>query len=170
MFGRWLRNLRQEETLQDASEELKVVVRRELSQADEETVLVVAAVAGLLAAVAYADRDYSPREEERVQRELGRMHGMTQRGVDAICAVLRARVIEMSTLQTPRYCRILLELADLQLRREVLDTLVEIAAVDGAIDTVEVNTLRLLATALGLGQDDYNTAQAKHRERLSVLG
>lgn len=144
-------------------------VRTELRGADEETVQVVAAISGLLGAVAYADREYSAGEEARVRAELARVHGMTEAGIDAICAVLRAHVVEFSTVQAPRFARALLELADRELRVEVLETLVELAAADGAIEVAEVNVLRLLTTALGLSQDDYNAAQAKHRDRILAL-
>jgi uncharacterized tellurite resistance protein B-like protein len=144
-------------------------VQRELPEADEETVLVVAAIAGLLGAVAYADRTYGPDEEARVRSELSRVHGMTPPGIEAVCTVLRAHIVEMSTVQAPRHARLLLELCDRELRVEVLDTLVELAAADGTIDTAEVNALRLLTNALGLTQHDYNDAQAKHRARLKVL-
>lgn len=169
MFGRWLRGSNRGRSA-DAREELAAVVRVQLPEADEETVFVVAAIAGLLAAVAYADRNYGPAEEERVQQELGRVHGMSPAGVEAICGVLRARVLEMSTLQIPGHCRTLMELADQELRTDVLQTLVALAAADGTIETAEVNALRLLTGALGLSQDDYNRAQEKYRDRLSVLG
>lgn len=169
VFGRWLRSAR-EATPTDAREELQATVRLALPDADEETALVVAAIAGLLGAIAYADRSYGPEEEQRVRNELSRVHGMTESGIDAICALLRTHVVEMSTVQAPRHCRLLIELCDRELRVEVLETLVGLAAADGNINAAEVNTLRLLTGALGLSQDDYNEAQAKHRERLNVLG
>ena len=115
-------------------------------------------------------RTYSEAEEARVRRELERVHGMTAAGIAAISAVLREHVIEVSTVQAPRYSRMLLDLCDRELRVEVLDTLVELAAADGVIETAEVNVLRLLTTSLGLSQDDYNAAQTKHRERIKILG
>lgn len=144
-------------------------MRRELPAADEDTVLVVGAIAGLLVAVAYADRRYAHAEEAGVRRELERVNGMTPAGIEAICTVLRENVIEVSTVQVPRYCRLLLDLCDRELRVEVLETLVDLAASDGVIDQAEVNLLRLTTTALGLSQDDYNAAQAKYRERLRTL-
>lgn len=169
VFGRWLRSALRAEVPAGA-ERLWDVVRRELPDADDETVYVVGSIAGLLVAIAYADRRYSSDEETRVRRELERVHGMTASGIDAICAVLREHVVEVSTVQAPRYSRLLLELCDRELRVEVLETLVELAAADGVIDTAEVNMLRLMTTSLGLSQDDYNAAQAKHRERLTTLG
>lgn len=168
MFGRWLKNLTEPRPLEGA-EHVEAAVRQVLAEADQETVRVVTAIAGLLGAVAYADRDYSDQEEELVRAELGRVRGMTPEGVEAICALLRGHIVEVATVQTPRYCRALVELADRELRVEVLQLLVDLAAADGVISQSETNLVRGLAVALGLTQDDYNRAQAVHRERLAVM-
>lgn len=168
MFGRWL-NQATKVPDPPAAAGLENAVRTALPEADQETVLVVVAIAGLLAAVAYADRKYSPEEAQRVRTELGRLHGMTQASGDAVTRVLEANLIELSTIETPRFCRVLRELGDTELRLEVLAMLVDIAAEDGVISSEESNVLRRLTGALGLSQGDYNAFQAKHRERLGVL-
>ena len=61
------------------------------------------------------------------------------------------------------------ELGDRELRVEVLDVLVDVAAADGVLSTPETNLLRQVTTALGLSQTDYNEAQSRHRERLTAL-
>lgn len=168
MFGRWLKPSKETAPIAGA-ERLESVVSDSLPGADAGTVRVVTAIAGLLGAVAYADRDYSSDEEAVVQAELSRIEGMTPAGVSAICGLLRAHIIEVATVQTPRYCRALKELADRELRVEVLQLLVDVSAADGKVSHDETNVVRRLCAALGLSQDDYNDAQAKHRERLSVI-
>jgi uncharacterized tellurite resistance protein B-like protein len=148
---------------------LRASVARHLPGVDAETVTVVTSMAGLLGAVAYADRDYSAPEEARVRQELGRVQGMTQAGIDAICAVLREHIVEISTVQIPRYARALVELSDVELRREVLGALLDLAAADSSISLVETNLLRQITKSLGLSQDDYVELQAKHREHLDAL-
>ncbi len=167
MFGRWLKQAAPEPLV--GAESLLEVVRAELPGADAETVRVVSAIAGLLAAVAYADRDFSDAEEARLRIELGRIDGMTDDGVRAISAALRKHVVEISTVQVPRYARVLVELGDRDLRKEVLVSLVELCAADGEITHAETNVLRQLTTSIGLSQSDYNDAQQQHRERLAVL-
>jgi uncharacterized tellurite resistance protein B-like protein len=168
MFGRWLSRL------SDASDvpttaALEAAVRDALPAADRETVAMVVALAGLLGAVAYADRHYSPAEAERVRTELTRLHGISQTGAETIAKLLEGRLVELATIETPRFCRVLMSLADEELRREVLGMLVDLAAEDGVISSTESNMLRRLATSLGLSQEDYNDAQARHRSRLGVL-
>ena len=168
MFGRWLKPSAPV-TAPAGAEELEKLVREALGGQDEESVMVVVALAGLLGAAAYADRDYSTNEEEHVRSELLRVHGMTPAAVDVVCAALRRNIVHVSTVEVPRYCRVLRELGDRELRVEVLGVLVDVAAADGAITTQETNILRQITTALGLSQSDYNEAQAKHRERLAAL-
>ena len=168
MFGRWLKALTGAEDL-SAGGALRASIERELPGADAETITVVTSIAGLLGTVAYADRDYSAAEEARVRSELLRVQGMTQSGVDAICKTLRAHIVEISAVETPRFTRALLELADEDLRREVLGTMVELAAADESITLAETNVLRQLTTSLGLSQQDYLALQERHRQHLSIL-
>jgi uncharacterized tellurite resistance protein B-like protein len=168
MFGRWLRG-DAETARQSGAEALHASVARHLPGADTETVTVVTSMAGLLGAVAYADRDYSQAEEARVRQELARVQGMTASGVDAVCAVLREHIVEISTVQIPLYARSLVDLGDVELRREVLGALVELAAADESISLAETNLLRQITKSLGLSQDDYVELQARHRQHLASL-
>jgi uncharacterized tellurite resistance protein B-like protein len=165
VFGRWSRRAAADvegHALFDA-------VRAELPEVDLETAKIVTAVAGLLGGVAYADRQYSAPEEGRVRENLARVHGMTARGVDAIVKVLREHLLDIATVQAPRYCRVLREEADRDTRLEVLEMLADIAAADGEIKHEEVTLLRNTTQALGLDQADYNAVQGKHRDKLSLL-
>jgi uncharacterized tellurite resistance protein B-like protein len=168
MFGRWLRG-EVETAPQSGADALRESVERHLPGVDAETITVVTSMTGLLGAVAYADREYSLAEEARVRQELGRVQGMTNGGVDAICAVLREHIVEISTVQIPLYARKLVELADVELRREVLGALVELAAADESISLAETNLLRQITKSLGLSQNDYVELQTKHRQYLASL-
>jgi uncharacterized tellurite resistance protein B-like protein len=149
---------------------LQRAVQRELPGADDDTLRIVAAIAGVLGTVAYADRSYTPSEEQRIRADLERVAGLSASGVGAICAVLRDHIAEVSTIEAPVYARELLQLADRELRLQILDALVDVAAADDEIVVAETNLLRLTATALGLSQEEYNASQARHRDKLKVLG
>jgi uncharacterized tellurite resistance protein B-like protein len=167
MFGRWLKALSGNEDLSGGGA-LRAAIEHELPGADPESITVITAMAGLLGTVAYADRDYSPIEEARVRAELLRVQGMTSSGVDAICKTLREHIVEISSVDTPRFARAMRELADEDLRREVLSALVELAAADEAITLAETNLLRQLTNSLGLSQQDYLAAQDRHRQHLKL--
>ncbi|MFO7181319.1 MAG: TerB family tellurite resistance protein [Pseudomonadota bacterium] len=167
MFGRFRKSAAPREPT--GGERLEAAVRNALPDADTETIHVVTAMAGLLAAVAYADRTFSDAELARVRQELGRIHGMTSAGLDAICSVLEQHLVEFSTLEIPRCCRTLLDLADRELRVEILEALVALGAADGSLSTPETNVLRLVTKSLGLSQQDYNEAQRHYRERIAAI-
>jgi len=158
-----------EQPLDDAGAELLAVVRQHMPGADDETQRIVYALAGLLITVAYADREFSTQEQKHTAEALHNVQGLEASGVEAILSLLRHRSIELATTQSQRFCRTLREEASHDLRLEILRLLVGLAAVDGAITLDEVARLRGLTEALGLNQDDYNTAQAEHREKITFL-
>lgn len=165
MFGRHSRT--NPERL-DTGAELLEAVRTSLRGADEETARIVTAIAGLMAGIAYADRDWSETEESRVRAGLERINGLDAYGAAAISAVLHRNVVEISTTQAQRFTRELRELADRDLRFEVLEMLVDLAAADGSISYEEIAVLRNTTAALGLTQDDYNAVQSRYRDKLGL--
>src|SRR5690606_24151384 len=122
-----------------------------------------------LASVAYADRVVTADEEAFLKSELSRIQGVGDKGVEAIYRTLTEHILQISTLERQRHTRALAEHADRDLRLQVLQVLVDLAAADGGISLTEVTQLRSITTALGLTQEDYNEVQSRHREKLSVL-
>jgi uncharacterized tellurite resistance protein B-like protein len=140
-----------------------------MTAADDATLEIVAAIAGLLGAVAYADQEVQASEWRQLKQELSRIRGLDRDGIRAVCAALEAHIVDISTSQLPRYTRALRDHASRELRIEILGLLLDLAAVDGTVSVDEVNLLRQTAAALGLSQEDYNQAQHPHRDKLSVL-
>lgn len=153
----------------EARDRLAEIVERYLADADEATRRIVTAVAGLLAKVAYADGDYSTQEEAAIREELSRVHGLSQAGVDAICGLLADQISHVALLGDHDWTRDLRDLADRELRLEVLEVLVEMAVADQILKQDEQTQLRRIAKALSLTQDEYNAIQLKHRDKLSTL-
>jgi uncharacterized tellurite resistance protein B-like protein len=162
---------REKSPLDEASADqlLRAVVRRALPRADTDTVSIVSACAGLLAGVAYADRDFSAAEAQEIERQLGAVDGIGSEGTRAIVSALELHRIELANVHTVRFARTIRELGTRDLREHVLGMLVALAATDDTITQAEVNTLRQVTTALGLEQADYNRLQAEHRQKLGTL-
>jgi len=152
-----------------ARDRLAEIVEQYLADADDATRRIVTAVAGLLAKVAYADGDYSVTEEATIRKELSRVHGLSQAGVDAICGLLTDQISHVALLGDHDWTRDLRELAERELRLEVLEVLVEMAVADEVLKHEEQVQLRRIAKALSLTQEEYNAIQAKHRDKLSTL-
>jgi len=158
-----------EEVTPEARDRLAEIVERYLADADDATRRIVTAVAGLLAKVAYADGHYSTQEEATIQKELSRVHGLSQAGVDAICGLLSDQISHVALRGDHDWTRDLRELAERELRLEVLEVLIEMAVADEVLKHDEQTQLRRIAKALSLTQDEYNALQAKHRDKLSTL-
>jgi uncharacterized tellurite resistance protein B-like protein len=152
-----------------SSDVLRDLVQSELRDVDEDTARIVIAVAGLLARVAYADRVYGEAEQTYTRDALSRMHGLTSDGVAAICGVLKDHGRAIAAQNPQAFTRELRDRVDVELRREVLEVLVDLAAVDGEMSLAETDLLRATTSALGLTGEDYLHAQQRHREKLSVL-
>jgi len=149
--------------------ELVRTVARSMPTADEETHRIVAAIAGLLAQVAYADHDYSESERHHLRTELGRIQALSTAGADEIAELLDKRIGEVAAVELPWHARTVRDLCERDFRLHILELLVDLAAADGEVSLAETNLMRHMALSLGLTQQDYNTAQARHRDKLSVL-
>lgn len=148
---------------------LEKAIAEALTDASAVTVRVIAAVAGLLAAVAYADRTITERENMHLRTELRRLSGFSPAQVDAVAQLLSTQALRLSTTFVPRFARVLREEVEVEGRIEILDALLGMAAADGVITHDEVTSLRTLSTALGLSQAHYNQLQLKYRGRLESL-
>ena len=157
------------EALPEARDRLAEIVEQYLADADDATRRIVTAVAGLLARIAYADGNYSAQEETAIRKELSRVHGLSQSGVDAICGLLADHISHVALLGDHDWTRDLRELGGRELRLEVLEVLIEMAVADQVLKHGEQTQLRRIAKALNLTQDEYNALQAKHRDKLSTL-
>ena len=154
---------------QSTADDLTELVQEHAPGVDEATQRLIVSVAGLLACVAHADRHYNDAEQAYVKTALSRMQGLTPEGADAICSVLAGRGAQIAAVNPQAYTRELRERADVELRREVLDVLLDLAAVDDELSLAETDLLRRTTGALGLTQDDYLASQARHRSKLKVL-
>jgi uncharacterized tellurite resistance protein B-like protein len=150
-------------------ERLRQLIRTHLVDADEDTHEIVFALAGLLACVAYADRQFDAAEQLRACEALTNVEGLSAEGVAAICAALREHVGEIASVNPQAYTRALRERTHVELRREVLDVLVDLGAADGELSLAETDLLRRTTSALGLSPDEYVASQARHRDKLKLL-
>jgi uncharacterized tellurite resistance protein B-like protein len=170
MLFRWLRGEAGSPGAEPtASDELQRLVRASMPPADATTAAIVGAIAGLLAFVAYTDRNYDETEQRAVRQALGRVDGLPERAIDAISALLVTRVGELAAEPLQTYTRVLYERTARAARLEVLDVLMDVATADDVLSMDETVGIRRAAKLLGLSEHDYDAAQSRHRERLSVL-
>jgi len=147
---------------------LRGLVNERLADRPEQDQRLVTAIAGLLACVAYADQVFTAEERVHIRAELERLPMLDEKDVEVIVSLLEQDIAAVVGSGDQRWVRDLRELTDREARFEVLEVLVDLAAADDELAHAEVNYLRRLTTALGLTQDDYNAAQARHRDKLKA--
>jgi len=152
-----------------ASDELRRLCALSMPGADEHSVAIVGAVAGLLATVAHADRNYTEAERDAVRDALLKVHGLEPGSLKSIEELLQEHIAELAHEPLQAYTRVLYEGLERNARLEVFEVLVDLAAADEALDMQETNLLRRIARAIGLSDDEYVASQQRHRQRLSVL-
>jgi len=150
--------------------ELLAIVREHLpDEADEEEIRILAAVAALVACVAYADGEYHADEVRAVRRMFDRVHDLPPRGVEAMMALLDERIADLARGEVHEHARLLKRGLVREARVEILDVLMDLAAADGEITIQETELIRRITNLMGLDPNDYVRAQSRHRDKLSVL-
>src|SRR3954471_7317053 len=89
----------------ELSEQLLAIVDAQLPQADPATVRIVAAISGLLACVAFSDRELHEAERKHLREVLGRVHGMRAEGAEAICGLLEQHLMQLTVVNPHTYTR-----------------------------------------------------------------
>lgn len=152
----------------DSHQVLRSAVAEKMAGADDASIEIVTAVAGLLATIAYADRTISGSELAHLEAELGRIQGVPAGGAAALSAVLKEHALRLSTAFVQRFTRVLRDELPEPHRAEVIDAMLKMAAADGKITFDETNILRNITGGLGLTQAHYNELQEKYRDKLSL--
>lgn len=152
----------------DSDKILENAISEALGDADPGTVQVITAVTGLLAAVAYSDRKITDDEASHLKNELGRINGLSKSNIEVVAQTLHQHALPLSASFVQRFTRTLREELDEEMRAEVLDALLGMAAADGEITYDEVARLRNITTGLGLSQVHYNALQEKYRDKLAL--
>ena len=133
---------------QQAEAQLEQVVRERMEGASHDSVAVVVAMAGLLARVAFADRQYTEQEARRVRDERQLVLGFSERDVDAVCAALEQHIDTVGAGPIERYTDVLRGHLDVHMRADTVKVLVELAAADEEIAPAEESVIRATARSL----------------------
>ena len=120
------------------------------------------ALSALLVRLARADGQYDAEEHARITRILSQRYGLDDAGAEALCA--KAEVLEAEAPDTVRFTRAIKAAVPLEARAEIIEALWQVALSDGAREAHEDSLIRLVASLLGL------TDQESARARLRVSG
>ncbi|MDZ7710989.1 MAG: TerB family tellurite resistance protein [Roseovarius sp.] len=117
------------------------------------------ALSALMVRLARADGCYDAEEHARITRILSQRYGLDDAGAGALCA--EAEVLEGEAPDTVRFTRAIKEAVPHEARAEIIEALWQVALADGAREAHEDSLIRLVASLLGL--TDQESARARQK-------
>jgi uncharacterized tellurite resistance protein B-like protein len=123
----------------------------------------------MLARVAHADLDTSEAEVRGMQTLIAEAAAITPEEAALVVDLARAQQRLFGITEGYLATREFRAASTHDDRLRVLDALFAVAAADGVVSVVEEETIRQIASELGLGHDEYVHARAKVRAHREVL-
>lgn len=129
----------------------------------------VAAFAGLLARVAYADEEISDEEGARIDDLVAAHSGLSGEESKAVTAIVRNRMVALRGAENHRLTRRFNEVADDEARRHLIDCLYAVATADDLVTHVEDREVRRIGDALLVPASEVLAIRSRYREKLEEL-
>lgn len=138
-------------------------------QDDEEEIVKMACMAGLLARVAYCDLDLDAKEAKRMQELLKQFTFLDAKHTEKVVQTAVEDIKDLSGLENHKYCPPLNELLDNHQRYQFLESLFAVAASDGEVSSQESEEIRNISKGLLLEHKHYISARATVTKQLGIL-
>lgn len=148
---------------------LQVKIRELLPSASEDTHIVVACVAGLMARVAFSDMVIEEKEVEQMKESLGQFAILDEDQTSAAIQIALEDVKSLCGIENYMYTDPLSTMLDNNKRFELLKALFKIAASDGNAEDVESEEIRLITKGLLLENKHFIAARATVAESIGAL-
>lgn len=136
---------------------------------EEDELVFLACLAGLMARVAHVDFNVSETEIEQMKSALMKWVKLDGQKALIITKMAIKEMKEFQGLDTRDYCRPLVDRCNIDQRYEVLITLFSIAASDGSVDINESNEIHYISNSLNLEKKHFIAARATIMESLKSL-
>jgi uncharacterized tellurite resistance protein B-like protein len=157
-----------EETTKTESH-LQLKIRELLPYAEDETLITVACVAGLMARVAFSDLEIDPKEVEQMNQSLGDFAILNADQTKAAVQIALQEVRALCGIENHMYTDPLSTMLTNEQRYALLKSLFKIAASDGKAEQVESEEIRLICKGLLLENKHFIAARATVAESLEAL-
>lgn len=166
-MGFW--NLFKTETGESDQGQLYQALCRQLPEHDEDGLIVVACVAGLMARVAYVDFKLDQAELAHIREVLKEWTDFDDALVESITQLSVDLIKELAGLENHLYAHQLKDILDKNTRFKLLESLFALAASDGSVENLESEEIRLICKGLALSDAHFLSARAKVAQHLKAL-
>lgn len=136
---------------------------------NEEDIVKMACMAGLLARVAYCDLELDENEVKRMKQLLKQFTFLDADHTEKVVQTAVDDIKDLSGLENHKYCPPLNDLLDTHQRYQLLESLFAVAASDGEVSGEESQEIRNISKGLLLEHKHFISAQATVAEKLGVL-
>lgn len=144
-------------------------LKRELPDLEEEQLVKVACVSGLMARVAYVDFDLDAQELKHIDQVLKEWTDFDTQVVDLISQAAVRHIKELAGLENHMYLYPLRDVLDRDARFRLVEALFALAAADGSVENIESEEIRKISKGLELSDQHFLAARAKVAEHLRAL-
>lgn len=135
----------------------------------EDELIKMTCIAGLLAKVAYEDFEIHPNEKENMLAALKKWTQLEDKTIQAITDLAIDEIKTLSGIEDHLYSWELIEKTKVPERYQILESLFQVAAADGAVDNQESETIRQIALGLRLEHKHFISARASVKDHISAL-
>lgn len=129
----------------------------------------MAAFAGLLVRVAYADLEISVQERKRLPEILLEHAGLTPEEAGVVADIVVAQATALSGIDYAALTGAFNEVAGEDEKKRLIDCLYAIATADGAVSIPEDEEVRKVARALLLSHSEFIAIRGRYKEQLEVI-
>jgi len=136
---------------------------------EDEEVVELTCLAGLLARVAYVDFDLHENEQKKIEEALIQRCHLPKEEAKRVSSLATEEIKELSGLENHLYCHPLTKQASDQKRYSILECLFQLAASDGEVSNLESEEIRQISTSLLLEHKHFIAARAKVLDTLASL-
>ena len=136
---------------------------------DENELIRITCIAGLLARVAYVDFKLDPSEKEHMHKALSEMTSFKADEIESIVEIAIKHIKELAGLENHKYVYALNDILDQSSRYDIVVALFYMAASDGVVENLESEEIRIIVKGLNLGDKHFLAARAKVSDKLGAL-
>jgi len=144
-------------------------IREQLGRFPSARAEFVAAFAGLLVRVAYADLELSAPERKRLPEILATHAGLTSDEAGVVADVVVAQATALSGIDYAALTGAFNEVASEDDKKRLVDCLYAIATADDTVTVPEDEEIRKVAQALLLSHSEFITIRSRYKEQLEVI-
>lgn len=165
----WKMFIRNSEQTKDNYSQLYYEIKSEFANLNEEELIKVTCIAGLLARVAYVDFKLDDKEKEHMTFALTNMTDLSTQEIESISEIAISHIKELAGLDNQKYVYNLKEVMDRNERYQIVEALFAMAASDGVVENIESEEIRIIVKGFDLSDQHFIAARAKVSDKLKAL-